>query len=233
MNQSSEILRDRDLRQREIVPPEHLATCHAIVIGVGAIGRQVALQLAAVGVPRMTLIDPDTVNVENLAVQGYWPADLGSPKVQCTQALCRQINSEIDVTVWSERFRPTRLRRMGGAERLVVFACVDSITTRGSIFESVRSNAALYVDGRMNAEVLRILAIARPATDSSYSRTLFSEKEAVSGSCTARSTIYTASIGAGLMISQFTKWLRGLPLDRDLTINLLSMELSIGDAAVA
>jgi sulfur carrier protein ThiS adenylyltransferase len=41
------------------------------VIGVGAIGRQVALQLAALGVPDLSLYDPDTVAVENLAPQGY------------------------------------------------------------------------------------------------------------------------------------------------------------------
>ena len=41
---------DRDLRQRDIVPPDKLAACHALVIGVGAVGRQVALQLAAMGI---------------------------------------------------------------------------------------------------------------------------------------------------------------------------------------
>src|SRR5712691_6377684 len=50
---------DRDIRQRSIVPPERLAACHALVIGVGAIGRQVALQLAALGMPRLTLFDDD------------------------------------------------------------------------------------------------------------------------------------------------------------------------------
>src|SRR5712691_13074770 len=63
---------DRDIRQRSIVPPERLAACHAIIIGVGAIGRQVALQLAALGMPRLTLFDEDNVRVENLAPQGYW-----------------------------------------------------------------------------------------------------------------------------------------------------------------
>jgi tRNA A37 threonylcarbamoyladenosine dehydratase len=57
----SDNLRDRDLRQRDIVPAEELAACHAVVIGVGAIGRQVALQLAAVGAPELTLFDDDTV----------------------------------------------------------------------------------------------------------------------------------------------------------------------------
>jgi molybdopterin/thiamine biosynthesis adenylyltransferase len=50
---------DRDLRQRDIVPPEQLANCRATVIGVGAVGRQVALQLAAMGVPWIQLIDFD------------------------------------------------------------------------------------------------------------------------------------------------------------------------------
>ena len=42
---------DRFTRQRELVPAERLAAVTATVIGVGAIGRQVALQLAAIGTP--------------------------------------------------------------------------------------------------------------------------------------------------------------------------------------
>jgi len=64
---------DRDIRQRALVPPERLAACSALVIGVGAIGRQAALQLAAMGMPVMVLYDHDVVAEENLAVQGYRP----------------------------------------------------------------------------------------------------------------------------------------------------------------
>jgi hypothetical protein len=35
----------------------------------------------AMGVPRMTLYDPDTVEVENLAPQGFWAIDVGDRKV--------------------------------------------------------------------------------------------------------------------------------------------------------
>jgi len=41
--------RSRFVRQRELVPADRLSEITATVIGVGAIGRQVALQLAAVG----------------------------------------------------------------------------------------------------------------------------------------------------------------------------------------
>ena len=57
-----------------------------------------------------------------------------------------------------------------------------------------------------------------------YPTTLFAQSEAQAGRCTARSTIYAASIAAGLMVHQFTRWLRGLPVDRDTSLNLLAGE---------
>jgi sulfur carrier protein ThiS adenylyltransferase len=224
---------ERDLRQRGLVPPEQLAACHAAVIGVGAIGRQVALQLAAVGVPRLTLYDDDRVAVENLAAQGYWPRDLGAAKVLATEALCRQINPEVRVAAVAERFKRATASHLGGPGRLVVFSCVDLIAVRRLLWESLKCRAALFVDGRMSAEVIRILVADSPATDGSYATTLFDSGQAYAGSCTGRSTIYTASIAAGLMVAQLAKWLRRLPVDADLTLNLLAAELAVTSAIPA
>ena len=220
---------DRDVRQRSIVPPERLAACHALVIGVGAIGRQVALQLAALGVPRLTLFDDDEVGVENLAPHGYWPEDLGTSKVLSTLALCRRINPESQITAHAERFKRSTTKQLPDEGQLIMFACVDSIATRRLVWESLRFRAALFVDGRMSAEVLRVIAVASPGSDRYYATTLFEAAEGYTGLCTARSTIYTASIAAGFMIGQMTKWLRGLPVDPDLTLNLLSAELTAMD----
>ena len=60
---------ERYCRQKDIVPPDRLAECKATVVGVGAIGRQVALQLAAMGVPWLKLVDFDIVD-ENMVVDG-------------------------------------------------------------------------------------------------------------------------------------------------------------------
>lgn len=217
---------NRDLRQRGLVPPERLESCHAVVIGVGAIGRQVALQLAAVGVTRLTLFDDDEVRVENLAPQGYWLEDLDAFKVIATAGLCRRLNPDLQVLPVAERFKRSTAKSWSPDSALVVFACVDSIATRRLIWEALRHQAALFVDGRMCAEVLRVLAVASPASDRNYPTTLFAAQEAYAGSCTARSTIYTASIAAGLMVGQWTKWLRRLPVDPDLTLDLLSAELT-------
>jgi molybdopterin-synthase adenylyltransferase len=221
---------ERDARQRSVVPPERLASCHALVIGVGAIGRQVALQLAAVGVAEMTLFDDDTVGVENLAPQGYFADDVGTLKVTATQTLCRRLNPSIMVHAVAERCKRSTARTVASDKSLIVFACVDRIGTRKLLWESLRHQATFFVDGRMSAEVLRVLAVDAPATDISYASTLFGEGEAFLGPCTARSTIYTASIAAGLMVGQWTRWLRSLPVDADLTFNVLASELTLATA---
>src|SRR4051812_4038979 len=109
---STETTLGRDARQRDLVPPERLQQCHALVIGVGAVGRQVALQLAALGVSRLTLVDDDTVSIENLAAQGYWPADLGRPKVEVTAQLCRSVYPEAVLTAIPQRFARSSVGRL-------------------------------------------------------------------------------------------------------------------------
>jgi sulfur carrier protein ThiS adenylyltransferase len=224
-------LADRDIRQRDLVPPLKLASCRAVVIGVGAIGRQVALQLATVGIGKMDLIDFDRAGVENLAPQGYFESDVGKLKVEATAATCQMINPAVQVTQHPERFRRSSPKTLAvftdPASQPVVFCCVDSIATRQLIWEAVCPVAAFFVDGRMSAEAIRVLAVGRPALDVYYATTLFASEQAYAGSCTAKSTVYTASIAAGLMLGQFTRWLRQMPVERDLHLNLLSCELSV------
>ncbi len=77
----------------------------------------------------------------------------------------------------------------------------------------------------MAAEVIRVLASDTPNVDQHYPTTLFASSDAYAGECTAKSTIYTANIAAGLMVGQFTRWLRRLPVVREQLFNLLAQEL--------
>jgi hypothetical protein len=215
---------ERYSRQQDIVPAERIAGCKATVVGVGAIGRQVALQLSAMGVAWLQLVDFDTVDASNLASQGYLEADLSKPKVEATAALCKQINSSLEMHWAKQPFR--RSMETGN----VVFCCVDSVHTRRLIWESVRDRTSFFTDGRMNAEVLRILTACDLASRKHYPTTLFSSEEAFQGPCTAKTTVYCANIAAGLMIAQFTKYLRQLPMDCDIQLNLLTSELSVVEA---
>ncbi len=130
------------------------------------------------------------------------------------------------------RAGPERFRRSRTHVGNILFCCVDSIDTRKVIWESVQGRVKFFVDGRMSAEVIRVLAVADVEGRRGYPLTLFAGAEAYAGSCTARSTIFAANICAGLMVSQFSRWLRKMPVDGDLMLNLLASELSVTEPAV-
>jgi sulfur carrier protein ThiS adenylyltransferase len=145
---------DRAARQQELVPQEPLATVTARVISVGATGRQVALQLAAVGVRRLKLIDFDEVDLTNVTTQGYWHANVGQSKVVATAAAIARIDPEITVETICDRYRPRIV--LGEA----VFCCVDSIETRAAIWRSAGNHCRFWAEGRMLGEVIPVLAAA-------------------------------------------------------------------------
>ena len=216
---------DRFVRQQELVPAERLAELLVTVIGVGAIGRQVALQLAAIGARRLQLVDFDVVDASNVTTQGYLASDVSQPKVRAMCEAVRRLDPAIEVAVVEDRFRP----KLDVGE--AVFCCVDSIAVRTAIWRSLGGRARFWADGRMLGETMRVLVAADDIGRDHYPTTLFASSEAEAGRCTARSTIYTANIAAGLMVHQFVRWLRRQRVDPDTSLNLLAGELVVGSAA--
>jgi len=190
------------------------------VIGVGAIGRQVAIQLTAIGAAKIQLIDFDTVEQTNLSSQGYLLNDLYLPKIEATANFCKQMNSDTEFSIINDRFKRSF------DTNTCVFMCVDRISARRHIWNSIKNRVRFLCDGRMAAETLRIITVTLFDKEY-YEKTLFNQNEAYRGSCTAKSTIYCANIAAGLMVAQFTKWLRDAPMDKDFNMNLFSMEFGI------
>ncbi len=214
---------ERYSRQADIVPRERILDCKATVIGVGAIGRQVAIQLTAIGVPVLHLVDFDSVDISNLTTQGYMQKDIGQPKVDATAEFCRQINHDLQVEVVLDKFK--RSTPVGN----IVFCCVDSIVARKHIWDAIKDKVNFFVDGRMSAEVLRVITACDEQSRGYYPKTLFTAEQAHAGPCTAKSTIYCANIAAGFMLAQFTKYLRLIPVDPDIQVNLLASEINVGD----
>jgi sulfur carrier protein ThiS adenylyltransferase len=197
------------------------------VIGVGAIGREVTRQLALLGVRRLQLIDFDHVEETNITTQGYLPRDLGLPKVAAAGTMVGEIDRDIELTFVPGRWSPKL--QIGP----VVFCCVDSIRTRSLIWKSVSRRCEFWADGRMLGEVIRVLTVVNAYGRAYYPTTLFDAREAQAGDCTSRGVIYTAAIAAGLMLQQFTRWLRDFPTECDLTLNLLTAELSVPEVELA
>jgi sulfur carrier protein ThiS adenylyltransferase len=110
---------------------------------------------------------------------------------------------------------------------------VDSISARAAIWRSGAQRSEFWADGRMLGEVIRVLAAVDLASREHYATTLFPQQHAQVGTCTSRSTLYAASIAAGLLVHQFTRWLRGMPVYADSLLNLLSGEWTETAAEVA
>ena len=121
---------------------------------VGAIGRQVVLQLTAMGIPWLHRVNFGIVEVSNIASQGSLHDDLGRPNVEATADLCHQVNHGLDVHTTPQRSR--RSMAVGNC----IFSCVDSIDVRRSIWDSVKGRTGFFVDERMTrwgANSLRLL----------------------------------------------------------------------------
>jgi sulfur carrier protein ThiS adenylyltransferase len=101
----NELANDRFLRQRDLVPNDRLRSCHATVIGVGAVGRNVAIQLAAIGARHLQLIDFDHVDLSNTTTQGYAVDEIGMPKVQAVEATNQRLDPSIAVEMIQDRYR--------------------------------------------------------------------------------------------------------------------------------
>ena len=207
-------------RQAELVPLDRLQASPVTVIGIGAIGRQLTLQLAALGVAKLQLIDFDRVEPTNVTTQGYLESDVGQTKVAATGSALHQIDPAMELDLVVDRYRPQLA--VGDA----IFCCVDSITARTAIWRSAGPRCRFWCDGRMLGEVMRVLTVTEDQGRDFYPTTLFAQMDAETGSCTARGVIYTAAIAAGLMVHQFCRYLRQQRIDQELALNLLSSELT-------
>jgi len=148
-------------------------------------------------------------------------------KVTATAEMVRKIHSGIELELLPERFR--RSTKVGD----VVFCAVDKIETRKLIWAAVGAKVRFFADARMSAEVVRVLTACDAGGRSHYPSTLFAAEEAFTGTCTAKSTVFTSNIAAGLMLASFAQFLRGMPPQPDVTLNLLAWELTVGISARA
>jgi len=212
---------DRFARQRDLVPAENLVDLLVTVIGIGSIGRQVARTLAAIGARRMQLVDFDQVEDTNRTTQGYFVEDIGQMKVAATSRDIVRLDPSIELELVEDRYRPRQ--QIGDA----VFCCVDSIDTRAAIWRSAGRRAQFWADGRMLADTIRVLVAADEIGRRHYPTTLFPASDALPGCCTAMNTFDTAEMAAGLMIHQFRRWLRAMPVDSDISFNVLASELVV------
>ncbi|MGS2648684.1 ThiF family adenylyltransferase [Streptosporangium sp. LJ11] len=107
-----------------------LATASVIVVGVGALGNEVARLLAMAGVGRLLLCDPDVVAESNLSrCVLFRQRDIGRAKVEAAQAALHDLAPATQVDIVTA----THLSGVGLAairDMDLVISCLDSLQAR-------------------------------------------------------------------------------------------------------
>ncbi len=109
---------------------ERLLSAHAVVIGAGGLGAPALLYLAAAGVGRITVIDPDTVELSNLQRQvAHNTARIGLPKAESAREAMVGINPEVQVQALAQAADEALLSELL-PKADVVLDCTDTFATR-------------------------------------------------------------------------------------------------------
>ena len=141
---------------------ERLRAARALVVGAGGLGCPAALYLASSGIGRITLADPDNVDLTNLQRQILYHTDsIGARKVDAAAATLHALNPMVEIVPLAERLEGEALGRLVAAAD-VVLDCSDNFATRHAVNRAcVRhakplvSGAAIRFDGQVAVFDLR------------------------------------------------------------------------------
>ncbi|MFZ4602900.1 MAG: HesA/MoeB/ThiF family protein, partial [Caulobacterales bacterium] len=126
------------------------------LVGAGGIGAPVALYLAAAGVGRLRLIDPDEVSLSNLQRQVlYRTADIGRPKTEAAAAALKALNPGVEIDAHAVRLDPSNAIDLLEGADVIVDGC-DDFATRFTVNDAAQSIGALLVSaavGRWDGQV--------------------------------------------------------------------------------
>ena len=105
---------------------DRLARAHLLVVGAGGLGCPALQYLAAAGVGRITLVDPDRVEETNLHRQPLFRMkQIGQPKALAARAALAALNPDVTVTAVAEWLTPANAPALV-AQADVVLDCADT-----------------------------------------------------------------------------------------------------------
>lgn len=175
-------------RHRELIDTEQFND-HVTVIGAGATGSWLVLQLAKLGIRNITVYDFDVVEEHNVPNQLFGIHDVGRPKVEALAEYVEHQTGTV-INVKNEKYENQRLFGY-------VFCMVDTMAGRKMIWENVKGKSAvkLFVEPRMGLDVGRVYNVN--PTDLThqerYEGCFYSDDEAEVSACGASQTVITTA----------------------------------------
>lgn len=125
----------RHILLREIGGPgqQKLGRASVLIVGAGGLGSPAALYLAAAGIGRLRIVDPDTVSLDNLQRQILFRSgDVGASKVERAAATLTALDPNVTVEPVVGRATSGTLPDLMDGMSLVLDGC-DSFETRFAV----------------------------------------------------------------------------------------------------
>ena len=146
--------RERDRYARHLALPQlgeerqrRLKAARVLIVGVGGLGSAIALYLAGAGVGHVGIVDDDSVSFSDLQRQIlHGEAMLNRSKVESAAARLADLNADICVETFAERFEGATGRRIAAEFDLIVDG-TDNFETRYTINDVCLDLRIPYVYG--------------------------------------------------------------------------------------
>jgi molybdopterin/thiamine biosynthesis adenylyltransferase len=175
------------------------------VVGAGATGSKVALELAKLGIEDVTVWDKDVIEPHNIPNQAFGNDQIGEKKVT---ALIDLIYRQTGHTYTPKNEWVDGTQDMSD----IVYLLTDTMSSRKEIFEkAIKGNfrTQLMVETRMGPDNGRIYTInpQLPREIEGWENNLYSDDEAEDSACGGAITVGpTASIMASMAVWQLIRW---------------------------
>lgn len=126
---------------------EKTAAATVLVIGCGGLGCAALPYLAAAGIGRLIIADPDTVDETNLQRQiMFTEADLGRPKAEAMASRLNALNSQVQITALSEHLNEERIAELMAKADLALDCC-DNFATRAAANRAALTTRTPLISG--------------------------------------------------------------------------------------
>lgn len=138
---------------------KRLLSSSALLVGTGGLGSPAAYYLAAAGVGRLGLIDPDRVELSNLQRQIlHRTADIGRLKAESGREKLLALNPGVEVEIFPEPLSPANAAALVSRYDIVI-DCTDNFAARFLINETCLSLGKPFIYGGVLAFAGQLMTI--------------------------------------------------------------------------
>ena len=184
----------RYLRNKDLINQSLLD--EVTIIGAGGIASALVTILAQMGFKKFHIWDDDKLEEHNLSTTAYPEEFLGLNKAECAMNMIYKFNKEAEITTYITRWEP------GYDLSDIVLLTPDNMETRLDVHMDWKrnDNRRALIDMRMGALTMEVISVEKD--NDNFGKTWQPSNKISDEACTAKHTIFTANIVAGLGASQ-------------------------------